>query len=152
MVNKASLIISLYMLLLIVSFIVPHVLTIEQYTTTSLEMDNEYATANLLSLPLTRQARHTANKTLDRKINQLVTSFLEQIVRCRRVSGLSLAVVQGVNDLARGSSRPETVTRVFGTANIELKEPVNPNTVFCLAACTKAFTTSLMALLLREHG
>lgn len=107
-----------------------------------------------------REARQTSSRladaSLEQKINGQVTSFIEQILRCRRVPGLSVAVVQGTDldtgDSDAGSEQVEDTVRALGNSNIELKEPVTPDTAFCLSSCTKAFTTTLLALLLHERG
>ena len=43
------------------------------------------------------------------------------------------------------------VLKGYGTNRVDGKEPVTPDTVFPLASCTKAFTTTLLAMLVDEE-
>ena len=69
---------------------------------------------------------------------QPVREHIEQAIREGRITGVSLAVVQrGRLVWAEG----------FGYADRELKIPVTPETPFCLASITKAYTATLVATL-----
>ncbi|XP_046368648.2 penicillin-binding protein 4-like [Haliotis rufescens] len=71
-----------------------------------------------------------------------VAMFVEEVMRCRQVPGLTLAVVKG----------GETWTRGFGQADIEQGVNVTKDTLFGIGSVTKAFTSTLLAMMLDESN
>ncbi|XP_067661435.1 uncharacterized protein [Haliotis asinina] len=71
-----------------------------------------------------------------------VETFVEEVMRCRQVPGLTLAVVKG----------DETWTRGFGQANIKQGVNVTKDTLFCIGSVSKAFTTTLLAMMIDESN
>ena len=72
-----------------------------------------------------------------------ITSFVEEMRKCRSLPGLTLAVVDREGSLfARG----------FGQADIKRGVPVTVDTPFPIASTTKAFTTTLLAMLISDGG
>ncbi|XP_046368721.2 penicillin-binding protein 4-like [Haliotis rufescens] len=71
-----------------------------------------------------------------------VGMFVEEVMRCRQVPGLTLAVVKGA----------ETWTRGFGQADIEQGVNVTKDTLFGIGSVTKAFTSTLLAMMLDESN
>lgn len=69
--------------------------------------------------------------------------FIEQILNCTKIPGLSLAGVKdGENQMVKG----------YGVANLETQEPVTSSTKFAIASLTKGMTSLLLAELLQESG
>ncbi|XP_067660510.1 uncharacterized protein [Haliotis asinina] len=71
-----------------------------------------------------------------------VQMFVEEVMRCRRITGLTLAVVKG----------EETWTRGFGQADIEQGVNVTKDTLFGIGSVTKAFTSTLLAMMIDESN
>ncbi|XP_046576226.1 penicillin-binding protein 4-like [Haliotis rubra] len=71
-----------------------------------------------------------------------VETFVEEVMRCRHVPGLTLAVVKG----------GETWTRGFGQADIEQGVNVTKDTLFCIGSVSKAFTSTLLAMMIDESN
>ncbi|XP_046368647.2 penicillin-binding protein 4-like [Haliotis rufescens] len=71
-----------------------------------------------------------------------VAMFVEEVMHCRQVPGLTLAVVKG----------GETWTRGFGQADIEQGVNVTKDTLFGIGSVTKAFTSTLLAMMLDESN
>ena len=82
----------------------------------------------------------TSTPALDRLPG--LDATVRAILRDWRVPGLALAVVaDGAVLAARG----------YGYADLEQKRPVTPDTTFAIGSCTKAFTTTALAMLV-ERG
>lgn len=75
------------------------------------------------------------------QIHSLET-FVNSLIECRNIPGLTLAVVRG----------NETFTRGFGVVNMTSGRNVTSSSLFGIGSLTKAFTTSLLAMLLNETG
>ncbi|XP_046368649.2 penicillin-binding protein 4-like [Haliotis rufescens] len=71
-----------------------------------------------------------------------VGMFVEEVMRCRQVPGLTLAVVKG----------DETWTRGFGQADIEQGVNVTKDTLFGIGSVTKGFTSTLLAMMLDDSN
>ncbi|XP_046575843.1 penicillin-binding protein 4-like [Haliotis rubra] len=71
-----------------------------------------------------------------------VGMFVEEVMRCRQIPGLTLAVVKG----------GETWTRGFGQADIEQGVNVTKDTLFGIGSVTKAFTSTLLAMMIDESN
>ncbi|XP_046576125.1 penicillin-binding protein 4-like [Haliotis rubra] len=71
-----------------------------------------------------------------------VDTFVEEVMRCRQIPGLTLAVVKG----------DETWTRGFGQADIEQGVNVTKDTLFGIGSVTKAFTSTLLAMMIDESN
>ncbi len=67
--------------------------------------------------------------------------YIEEALAAWHIPGAAVAVVQGDDVIyARGG----------GMRNVETREPMNPDTVFPIASCTKAFTSMGAALLVDD--
>ncbi|XP_067661440.1 uncharacterized protein [Haliotis asinina] len=71
-----------------------------------------------------------------------VVMFVEEVMRCRQIPGLTVAVVKG----------DATWTRGFGQADIEEGVNVTKDTLFGIGSVTKAFTTTLLAMMIDESN
>lgn len=71
-----------------------------------------------------------------------IINFVETTMECRKIPGLTLSVVKGT----------ETWTRGFGLADIEKEIPVTPKTLFLIGSLGKAFTMTLLGVLLEKAG
>ncbi|XP_067661439.1 uncharacterized protein [Haliotis asinina] len=71
-----------------------------------------------------------------------VGMFVEEVMRCRQIPGLTVAVVKG----------DETWTRGFGQADIAQGVNVNRDTLFGIGSVSKAFTTTLLAMMIDESN
>ena len=72
-----------------------------------------------------------------------INGFIENLLTCRQVVGMNLAIVQGNQTL---------MTNGYGVVDLEGKKPVNDKTLFGIASLTKAFTTTLLGQMLAEYG
>jgi len=79
----------------------------------------------------------------DSDLRRMITATVEQSLSCSDVPGLALSVV--------GNGRV-LLERGYGVANLETGAPVTADTLFPLGSATKAFTTSLLALLIDKHA
>ncbi|XP_070197671.1 uncharacterized protein [Littorina saxatilis] len=68
--------------------------------------------------------------------------FVDNLMQCRGIVGLSMAVVRG-ND---------TWTRGFGLADRETGRTVSSSTLFGIGSVTKAFTSAILSLFINETG
>ena len=73
--------------------------------------------------------------------------FVEQIMTCRHIPGLTLTVVQ-----LAASGEPRIVKKQFGWADVERRKPITEDTRMCIASLTKAFSAVLLGSLLRNSG
>ncbi|XP_067663680.1 uncharacterized protein [Haliotis asinina] len=77
----------------------------------------------------------------DEQVSKLET-FVEGVMKCRQIPGQTVAVV--VED--------ETWVRGFGLADIEQGVNVTKDTLFGIGSLTKAFTTTLLAMMMDESN
>ena len=70
-----------------------------------------------------------------------ISEFVQDVMRCRHIPGLTLSVV---------SSGRVLLERGFGFADVESKRRVDTQTLFPIASTTKSFTVTLLAMLLEE--
>ena len=68
---------------------------------------------------------------------------IETIRRCRHIPGMTLSVV--TNDTVIWNAG-------FGLSDLERNKSVTTDTLFPIASTTKAFTTTLLAMLMEKHG
>ncbi|XP_067661436.1 uncharacterized protein [Haliotis asinina] len=73
---------------------------------------------------------------------KMVEMFVDDVMRCRQIPGLTLSVVKG----------NETWTRGFGQADIEQGVNVTKDTLFGIGSVTKAFTSTLLAMMIDESN
>ena len=82
----------------------------------------------------------------DAKRNALITDkkavddFVDVVMSCRDVPGLSIAVVKDGRSWTKG----------FGVKDVVKKTPVDASTLFGIGSLTKAFTSALLAVALEE--
>ncbi|PVD35053.1 hypothetical protein C0Q70_06334 [Pomacea canaliculata] len=79
-------------------------------------------------------------KVLTPQLTSRIEAFVENLMQCRKGVGLSLAVVKG----------NETWTRGFGMADKASGRLVNSSTLFGIGSVTKAFTSTILAMLIEE--
>ncbi|PVD35054.1 hypothetical protein C0Q70_06335 [Pomacea canaliculata] len=79
-------------------------------------------------------------KVLTPQLTSKIEEFVENLMQCRKGVGLSLAVVKG----------NETWTRGFGMADKASGRLVNSSTLFGIGSVTKAFTSTILAMLIEE--
>ncbi|XP_067661438.1 uncharacterized protein [Haliotis asinina] len=72
----------------------------------------------------------------------MLETLVEEVMRCGQINGLTLAVVKG----------DETWTRGFGQADIEQGVNVTKDTLFGIGSVTKAFTSTLLAMMIDESN
>jgi len=78
--------------------------------------------------------------------------LVRQLMDCRRVPGLVVTVVdlrQSPSDLAVPRD-PLVVYRQYGWADVEARRPMKTNTRVCVASLTKAFTSTLLGIMLHN--
>lgn len=68
--------------------------------------------------------------------------MIEETMKCRRIPALSLALVAG----------DDIVTRGYGLADVGSGREADENTIFCTGSVGKAFTSTLIAMLIDHHG
>ena len=71
-----------------------------------------------------------------------IDHYIEKLIKCRKIPGLSLAIVKNDKILH---------ARAFGYADVEKRVRASQETRFCIGSLTKAFTATLLAMLLDEH-
>ncbi|KAL3881024.1 hypothetical protein ACJMK2_033224 [Sinanodonta woodiana] len=76
------------------------------------------------------------------EIEHTLSDFIKSTMKCRQVPGLTLAIVRGNDIWAKG----------YGVADLKTGRPVTERTVFNIASVTKAFTTTLLAIVLQERN
>ena len=72
-----------------------------------------------------------------------IDDFIENVMSCRHVPGLSVAVV---------SAGQLFMQKGFGQSNVEQGVDATEDTPFCIGSCTKAFVSSLIGVLLEENA
>src|SRR5438045_486937 len=71
------------------------------------------------------------------KVDDFVKAQMDQ----HQIPGLALTIVRGGQ---------ETKTAAYGLANVELKSPARPETVFEIGSLTKQFTAACILLLVQD--
>ncbi len=90
--------------------------------------------------------RHAAGQTtprLSRAQIENISTFVDRVMSCRRIPGMNLAVVNKDQVL---------ITKGFGFANKETRSRVTADTLFPIASTTKAFTVTLLAMILQREA
>ena len=72
-----------------------------------------------------------------------IDTFIEALLKCWKVPGMNLAIVKNGKIL---------LTKGYGYADLDTKKPVTDTTLFCIASCTKAFTSTLLAKIFSENS
>ncbi len=73
---------------------------------------------------------------------QRLDGFVEELMSCRGIHGLTLSVVVG---------QEVTLKRGYGFADVESRAEVGEGTIFCVASLSKAFTSVLLGKLLPRY-
>lgn len=73
--------------------------------------------------------------------------LVRQLMSCRRVPGLVVTVVDAHTD-----ADPKIIHRQYGLADVEARRPMTTNTRVCIASLTKAFTSTLLGIMLRNNS
>src|SRR6185503_8196487 len=89
--------------------------------------------AVLLTLPARLSAADVATDAVDRAMADALAAF--------DVPGAALVVVRGDKVI---------ILKGYGRKNVAKTDPITPDTLFPLASCTKAFTATLLAMLVDE--
>ena len=69
--------------------------------------------------------------------------FIQDVMRCREVPGVSVTVVQRDRVIMRQG---------FGVTDVEQATPTRGHSKFCIGSCTKAFVSTLLGILLAENA
>ena len=77
----------------------------------------------------------------DEAKRDLIRDAIKDVMQCRHIPGLTLAVVK---------DEQTWMVEGFGVKEVENNSPVDVNTKFCIGSLTKAFTSALMARLMQE--
>ncbi len=85
----------------------------------------------------------TYSERSDDELTAKIDEFVDNIMKCRNGVGTTLAVVKDGEPIQ---------TKGYGIKNLESGEPVTANTLFNIASITKHFGTTLLGILLEEHG
>lgn len=72
-----------------------------------------------------------------------IDAFVNDVMKCRNVTGLVIAAVNGSTVL---------LSKGYGLAEVEVNRPVTTSTLFPLGSLTKGFTAVLLAMMLRENN
>src|SRR5688572_21544088 len=98
----------------------------------------DFTIACLWAVTLTLPA--VAQKPSDPRLKGLDT-FATRIIRQWNVPGVAIAVVEKNKVVYTGG---------FGFRDIDKKLPVTENTLYAIGSCTKAFTASILGMLVKE--
>ena len=98
--------------------------------------------ATLLCLVLVSSSPIAGGTVFTPEQTTLLQEFVETLMQCRGITGLTLAVVRG-ND---------TWTKGFGVADKESGRNVSSSTLFGIGSVTKAFTSAILSLFINETG
>ena len=71
-----------------------------------------------------------------------VINFVNHVMRCRHIPGLTIAVVAG----------SKTWTKGFGVADIQSRRQVDEETLFSIGSLGKAFTVTLLGSVMDNTG
>ncbi|HNR09123.1 MAG TPA: serine hydrolase [Saprospiraceae bacterium] len=96
--------------------------------------------ANFLLLFLALTLSGLAQKPTDKRLSGLDT-VVARILKDWKAPGVSIAVVEKNKVVYTGG---------FGYRDLEKKLPVTEHTLFAIGSCTKAFTSSLLGMLVKE--
>ncbi len=80
--------------------------------------------------------------TLSNSQMEDISNFASHVMECRRIPGMNLAVV---------NRREVLMAKGFGFSSIEDGIRVTGTTLLPIASNTKAFTVTLLAILLHDH-
>lgn len=72
-----------------------------------------------------------------------ISSFIEDVMACKRIPGMNLAVV---------SKDQVLMTEGFGFSDLDSRQRVTSNTLFPIGSTTKAFTVTLLAIILQSEA
>ena len=84
-----------------------------------------------------RQPRLTSRQIED------ISSFINTVMSCRRIPGMNLVVVNKDKVL---------MSKGFGFSNLDTNQRVTSDTLFPIASTTKAFTVTLLAIILHSDA
>lgn len=82
----------------------------------------------------------TSGEVLSPELKDEVNMFVNDVLACRKISGLTLAVVKS----------EETWIKGYGKADMALDRAVDADTQFLIGSLTKAFTALAIGMLLKE--
>ena len=82
-------------------------------------------------------------------------ALVRRLMDCRRVPGLVAAVVDlrrspAAGGCVDGPRDSVVVQRQYGLADVEARRPMRSNTRVCIASLTKAFTSTLLGIMLQN--
>ena len=89
---------------------------------------------------LTASSQKIKNQNIDKRFAGLDTAFV-RVLKDWHAAGFAVAVVE---------KNKVIYEKGFGYRDVEKKLPATPNTLFAIGSCTKAFTASLIGLLVKE--
>ena len=89
---------------------------------------------------LTASSQKIKNQNIDKRFAGLDTAFA-RVLKDWHAAGFAVAVVE---------KNKVIYEKGFGYRDVEKKLPATPNTLFAIGSCTKAFTASLIGLLVKE--
>ncbi|GFS03832.1 beta-lactamase [Elysia marginata] len=81
-------------------------------------------------------------EVLSAEDEQRLTSFIQKLMECRNIPGLTMTLVRG----------KEHKTISMGVSNMETAEPVDSKTLFYLGSLTQSFTSTLIGVLTQRSG
>jgi len=79
--------------------------------------------------------------------------FVGELMDCRRVPGLVVTVVDmrsQPTDNGEHATKPLVVQRQYGWADVDARRPMLADTRLCVASLTKAFTSTLLGIMLNN--
>ena len=79
---------------------------------------------------------------LDARAQESIDLLIEETMRCRGIPGLSMSVA---------TSNDVIMERGYGYADLASSREVTSQTLFPIASTTKAFTVTLLAIILENH-
>lgn len=82
----------------------------------------------------------SAQKPTDKRLDGLDT-FVNKVLKDWHAAGVSIAVVEKNKVIFAGG---------YGYRDVQKKLPVDENTLFAIGSCTKAFTASLLGMMMKE--
>ena len=95
----------------------------------------------LLLIPgLVMCAKHRRQDQLSQEVTTRLERMIQETRECRSIPGLTLTLVS--------TQRGTLLSKGYGYTDIEAEEMVNDHTLFCVASLSKAFTSTLLGLLL----
>ena len=97
----------------------------------------------LQTLNPTVAVKHGSTGPLTPSQEAHIDAFLRALLRCRNMPGLAVTAVTADRVL---------LARGYGVSDLATRRPVTPHTLFPIASNTKAFTATLLAILLQENN